>query len=486
MHCAQGHELVGNEKFCPTCGDPLRKCSNGHELSSTAMSCPECNETLVEGDVEVPFYPSNIAESNVGHLRGMLPIPKSGEVVVMCGKCGFNEIASGEKSGWHCGQCDANWHVITCGKCYEAQVVPEEVDNLACISCDKGLTESLKYSEEATIDEVEPQSATELSRRSLGGVLVNPADRDAISPEAAGDFGDPITSHAVEPIVIETQYERSEFIRIQRRRVRPRISDLAIPVYWIAMIEFFQILWITITACMIIFLFLIQMVSSNFVMPAKTWKSGIGTQEHRTTTFSDDGIEQSSPSLTWKQDWSRYKKSSEDSKYYLLKGSRSVVNFCCRKSSFATPEDEARFRALLRKHTDSSVSLDPSKPYPSTKERVAGFIVFIIASVLIIVFLWPKIPFATPEGGNMTISAYGGQQTFTVAVDGAKGCSWSSSPSIPGFNVALKCDSGRQIQTANLGPNTSGRTKHYSITFVDSSEGVMWRITQPSEPTKGN
>ena len=126
MHCAQGHELVGTES-CPTCGDPLPRCSNGHTLSGSEKFCPECGEVLEKREEVTSIDPTTFEQSPVIPFRGTFPSPESGNVVVVCGKCGFEEIASAQESGWQCGQCDVNWYVITCGFCYETQLVPEEV-----------------------------------------------------------------------------------------------------------------------------------------------------------------------------------------------------------------------------------------------------------------------------------------------------------------------------------------------------------------------
>lgn len=122
---------------------------------------------------------------------------------------------------------------------------------------------------------------------------------------------------------------------------------------------------------------------------------------------------------------------------------------------------------LLRKHTDSSVSLNPSRPYLSPKVRAAGRIVFIIASALIVVFLWPtsRTYPQTPTNEFVTLKASGGQETFTIVVSGVKDCVWSSLPKVPGFDQTVKCPSGREIRTVTFAPNTSGHTKHYKISI---------------------
>jgi ribosomal protein L32 len=45
--CRSGHLVAGGNRFCTTCGDPLkRRCDNGHDVPDSASFCPTCGAAL--------------------------------------------------------------------------------------------------------------------------------------------------------------------------------------------------------------------------------------------------------------------------------------------------------------------------------------------------------------------------------------------------------------------------------------------------------
>jgi hypothetical protein len=64
------------------------------------------------------------------------------------------------------------------------------------------------------------------------------------------------------------------------------------------------------------------------------------------------------------------------------------------------------------------------------------------------------------------LTASGGTIKWTVAVHNAKRCTWSSSPTVTGFNGTATCTNGRAVRPATFKTNTSSVAKDYTLTVV--------------------
>lgn len=173
MKCACGHELLGNERFCPECGEMQRFCTNGHRLSGSANFCPECGVAVGDdmGDTPDPSDVTDDLALRDTHVEQSELALGANDVVVRCGACGFEEPASTDEIGWQCGRCDANWYVETCGWCAKAQAVPEDVGDLRCLGCSKVLARKSEFAEEAIIGDVKPIGRDLLRVNSRSGVV---------------------------------------------------------------------------------------------------------------------------------------------------------------------------------------------------------------------------------------------------------------------------------------------------------------------------
>lgn len=165
--------LGGSEKFCTECGQKVETSVLPSSPHVTSTEKPVESPKVVP-EVAPPVKPS-IEPS--GAISKPTPTLKPGEVMVMCGKCGYEESASVKEEGWQCGECDANWYVIWCGTCGEPQVVPEKLGRTKCIYCQTMLTKSVGNSGQSTLSEVEPQS-----REFLGGIYRGGVSKNSSAP----------------------------------------------------------------------------------------------------------------------------------------------------------------------------------------------------------------------------------------------------------------------------------------------------------------
>jgi len=89
--------------------------------------------------------------------------------------------------------------------------------------------------------------------------------------------------------------------------------------------------------------------------------------------------------------------------------------------------------------------------------------------------------FTQAGAASKIIRASGGLVTFTATVRIAKSCEWSSSPKIAGFNITVKCISGRVFRSARFKANDTSQVKNYVITLTakGSSNGVTrWTVKE--------
>jgi hypothetical protein len=87
-----------------------------------------------------------------------------------------------------------------------------------------------------------------------------------------------------------------------------------------------------------------------------------------------------------------------------------------------------------------------------------------------------SLVFTQAGASSKTVRASGGSVTFTATVRNAKTCEWSSSPKIAGFNVTVKCISGRVSRLARFKANASTQVKRYTITLT--AKGATTGVTR--------
>ena len=64
------------------------------------------------------------------------------------------------------------------------------------------------------------------------------------------------------------------------------------------------------------------------------------------------------------------------------------------------------------------------------------------------------------------IAAQGGRFTWAVTIHSAKTCTWSSSPTIAGFNATVKCKMGMYTRSATIAANTSPKARYYTLSLT--------------------
>jgi len=83
--------------------------------------------------------------------------------------------------------------------------------------------------------------------------------------------------------------------------------------------------------------------------------------------------------------------------------------------------------------------------------------------------------FTEAGAASKIVRASGGLVTFTATVRIAKTCEWSSSPKIAGFNITVKCISGRVSRAARFKANATTQVKRYTITLT--AKGATTGVT---------
>jgi hypothetical protein len=81
----------------------------------------------------------------------------------------------------------------------------------------------------------------------------------------------------------------------------------------------------------------------------------LGVNDKKVTIVNDEGITTIGSTYSIKDEWTTYPRSRETAEFYFLKRADREMSSAFRKSSFATPSDEARFRAYLKVHTKASL-----------------------------------------------------------------------------------------------------------------------------------
>jgi hypothetical protein len=180
----------------------------------------------------------------------------------------------------------------------------------------------------------------------------------------------------VDDVVVDFQWGRSEFLRLYRKRGLPRsfrrFYRAGLFTILCAILEQFlgadTAAWIfyilgaselTLGMCFI------------WYLPLSTWKKGKVVQGPRRLTFSNDRITVSTEVTDTSQSWELWPISEEWSDFYLLRRAKQSFPLTVPKRGFHSPEDQARFRQLLRTHTSCKLdqfALDDPKHFPSADE----------------------------------------------------------------------------------------------------------------------
>ena len=158
----------------------------------------------------------------------------------------------------------------------------------------------------------------------------------------------------MDEVVIEKTWQRKEFVHAFRHTARLTLGDVFSCIFFIGLGFVSPICFLFLPLYGVVWLAL-----NMLVLPVQCWNNVLGLQEPRRTVISDSGIEVSSPSMSFKFDWSRFERSTEKAEFYLLvpkKGPRSSIFL---KRNFETDGEEARFRSLLKKHTKSQMKANP-------------------------------------------------------------------------------------------------------------------------------
>ena len=158
----------------------------------------------------------------------------------------------------------------------------------------------------------------------------------------------------MDEVILEGVWERDEFLYAMRKAVRIDGSDVivcAIPlIFCLLSLWFFLVLGLLIA---------MMIVVKYVILPVRIWNNGFGIQEPRRSVISDEGFTITAPSFSIKLDWSRFDRANEDSEFYFLIPKKGPTTSIFRKRTFATDDDQARFRVFLRRHMKSELKLDP-------------------------------------------------------------------------------------------------------------------------------
>lgn len=154
----------------------------------------------------------------------------------------------------------------------------------------------------------------------------------------------------MEDLIVEYRWTRSEFYRAVRKSARVTYLEGLFILVAAALSIFFHIVIFSVLFCIVLWALL-----SYVLRPLLWWKKVPGMKELRQVSFSDKGITTATTSRITAVAWSRFDRSRETSDYYLIIRDKSSVAIPFRKSIFVNSVDEARFRSLLRIHTNTSL-----------------------------------------------------------------------------------------------------------------------------------
>jgi hypothetical protein len=100
----------------------------------------------------------------------------------------------------------------------------------------------------------------------------------------------------------------------------------------------------------------------------------------------------------------------------------------------------------------------------------------LVAVVALVTLAAPSLS-STAGAATVTtrqLTASGGTIKWAVAVHNAKHCTWSSSPTVAGFDGTTTCTNGRAVRPATFKKNTATEVEDYTLTVV--IRGVTTRV----------
>lgn len=117
-------------------------------------------------------------------------------------------------------------------------------------------------------------------------------------------------------------------------------------------------------------------------------------------------------------------------------------------------------------------------------------ITLILASATLCATSLAYIPSSTSGASTATIPVsvghLGGARTFSATVAHVQRCVWTSSPRIRGFDVSVRCKSGKVSRTAIFPANSSNTPKRFTVTLWEIGQRtivVRWKVTEAGLPT---
>ena len=154
----------------------------------------------------------------------------------------------------------------------------------------------------------------------------------------------------MEPVVIRGKWTRKEYVRAYRRWYRVQRVDWI----YLAFMLFLGILAHEILQFLIAGLVL-SLLGIAWVTPNGVWLKNKSLREEGITTVDDNGISRVRPSSSTQIDWTDFKSSREFKDFYIVRPRSGRSSAIFRKRSLTSSHDEARLRAFLRAHTESSL-----------------------------------------------------------------------------------------------------------------------------------
>lgn len=90
-------------------------------------------------------------------------------------------------------------------------------------------------------------------------------------------------------------------------------------------------------------------------IPKRLWLNTPGIQDRRRLVFNHEGVTTQTKSTNHSETWERYKCVSERDGWYLFGRTRLIAADFIPRRAFASPRDEAIFRAIARLHARESL-----------------------------------------------------------------------------------------------------------------------------------
>jgi hypothetical protein len=103
---------------------------------------------------------------------------------------------------------------------------------------------------------------------------------------------------------------------------------------------------------------ILYQVIMNWFIARRVWVKLWGASPEATVIIGEDSVTSVTGLGETSFKWVAYPRSKEWKSYYFLKHNRLIVTLIIPKRGFATPNDEARFRQVLRERTATKLKSD--------------------------------------------------------------------------------------------------------------------------------